>query len=153
MTTARLVGLGRSPVRLGGVRGATRLPASVWGAGGLVGLQGLVTVGFAVFEVVQLRSATLGVGAVLGEAGTFVLVGLLLLAVARGLLRGRFWSRTPAVVVQILLLPVGYSLLVPSRQVLLGAVVLVVALVGLGLLLCAPSRAWSENLDEARRQV
>jgi hypothetical protein len=122
-------------------------------AGGLVGLQGLVTVGFAVFEVVRLRSATLGVGAVLGGAGTFVLVGLLLCAVAMGLLRGRFWSRTPAVVVQILLLPVGYSLLVPSRQVLWGALVLVVALAGLGLLLCAPSRAWSESLDEARRQA
>jgi hypothetical protein len=121
-------------------------------AGLLVGLQGLVGVGFALFEVLNLRSATLGVGAVLGEAGMFVVLGVALLAVAAGLVRGRFWARTPAVVVQILLLPVAYSLLVPSRQVLLGAVVAVVALLGLGLLLCAPSRGWAENLDEARRQ-
>jgi hypothetical protein len=129
------------------------LPSTVRAAGALVGLQGVATIGFVVFELVSVRSATLAVGAVLGEAGTFLLFGVLLLVIARGLWRGRFWSRTPAVVVQILLLPVGYSLLVPSHQVLPGALVALVALVGLGLLLCAPSRVWSENLDQARREV
>ena len=128
-------------------------PATVRAEGVLVGLQGLVVVGFAVFELIELGSATLGVGAVIGQAVTFLLVGLLLLAVARGLVRGRLWSRSPALMVQILLLPVGYWLAVPSHQVLPGLVVLLVGLVGLGLLLCAPSREWAEHLDAARREL
>lgn len=127
-------------------------PWTVLAAAALVAVQGLAAIGFAVFALLSVRSAMLGAGAVFGEAGTALLAGALLLAVARSLLRGRLWGRTPAVVVQILLLPVGYSLLVPSHQVLAGVVVLLVALAGLGLLLCAPSREWSESLDEARRR-
>jgi hypothetical protein len=118
----------------------------------LVGVQGLVAIGFAVYGLIRMRSGMLGVSAVLGEAGMFILVGAALLAVAGGLWRGRFWSRIPGVVVQILLLPVAYTLLVSAHQLLIGAVVAVIAVGGLVLLLCAPSRAWSEDLDDARRR-
>lgn len=118
----------------------------------LVVLEGLVALAFAVFEVIQLRSSTLGVGAVLPQAGLFVLVAVVLGAIGRGLMRGKFWARTPALVIQILLLPAAWSLLTSSRQPALGVVAGLVALAGIGLLLCGPSRAWSEDLDGARRQ-
>jgi hypothetical protein len=48
--------------------------------------------------------------ATLLEAGLAVLVGVLVLLVARGLGEVRGWARSPAVVVQLLALPVGVGL-------------------------------------------
>lgn len=48
--------------------------------------------------------------ATLLEGGFAVVVGGLLLLVARGVSRVDGWSRSPAVVVQLLALPVGYGL-------------------------------------------
>ncbi len=48
--------------------------------------------------------------ATLLEAGFAVLLGVLVLLVARGLLQVRGWSRSPAVVLQLLALPVGVGL-------------------------------------------
>jgi hypothetical protein len=48
--------------------------------------------------------------ATLLEAGLAVLVGALVLVVARGLGRVQGWSRSPAVVAQLLALPVGIGL-------------------------------------------
>ena len=48
--------------------------------------------------------------ATLLEGGFCLLAGLLVLLVARGLLRVQGWSRSPAVVLQLLALPVGYGL-------------------------------------------
>ena len=49
--------------------------------------------------------------ATLLEAGLAVLVGVLALAVARGLTRTASWARSPAVVLQLLAFPVGVGLL------------------------------------------
>ena len=48
--------------------------------------------------------------ATLLEAGFAVLIGVLVLLVARGLFHVRGWSRSPAVVLQLLSLPVGTGL-------------------------------------------
>ena len=48
--------------------------------------------------------------ATLLEGGFCLLAGLLVLLVARGLLRVQGWSRSPAVVLQLLALPVGLGL-------------------------------------------
>ena len=48
--------------------------------------------------------------ATLLEAGLAVLVGVLALAVSRGLARAARWSRSPAVLLQLLALPVGVGL-------------------------------------------
>ena len=117
----------------------------------LVGLEGLLGVGFAGYLVIRASSASLSLGAVLGEAGMFALCGAALLGVAIGLLRGRFWARTPAIVTQLLLLPVAYTLLVPSGQVPIGAVTAAVVLAALGLLMSPPAREWAADLDETRR--
>ena len=96
----------RSPVALAaalvGVEGvALVLLGVVYGGAGLVGDP---------FD----RTATLL------EAGLAVIVGVLVLLVARALADVRGWARSPAVVVQLLALPVGYGLV--QGEVWLAAV-------------------------------
>ena len=112
-------------------------------AGALVGLQALGAVAFAVALAVRAGSTTFGVRPVLGEAGFFLIVAAALGAVAVGLLTGRRWARTPAIVTQLLLLPVVYSLVGPSRQLLLGLVAGAVVFAAFMLLVNERSRRWS----------
>ena len=122
-------------------------PWQVRVAGVVVGLQGLIGIGFAVALAMRASSSPAGVGAVLGEAGYFVVIGLALLLVGLGLLTSRRWARTPAIVTQLLLLPVVYSLLGPSHQLLLGIVTGVVVVATFLLLISEASREWSMGLD------
>jgi hypothetical protein len=124
-------------------------------AGVLVGIQGLLAVGFAVALVVRastVEGAGLLVRDIVGEAGYFVLVGAALAAVGLGLVAGRRWARTPAIVTQLLLLPVVYTLIGPSRQLVLGIVAGVYVAGTFLLLISEASRTWSMGLDETRRQ-
>jgi hypothetical protein len=122
-------------------------PPQIRLAGALVGLQGLVGVGVAVAILVRALAAAALNGALLGEIGFFLLIGGAVLAVGAGLLRGRRWARSPAIVTELLLLPVVYSLLGPSRQLLLG-VLAGVCVVGTFLLLISErSRIWSMGLN------
>ena len=122
-------------------------PPQVRAAGVVVALQGLLALGFTVLLVVRASSASLPVSFVLGEAGYFLVVGLALLAVGVGLVTGRRWARTPAIVTQLLLLPVVYSLIGPSRQLVLGIVAGVVVAGTFLLLISERSREWSMGLD------
>ncbi|WP_233159403.1 hypothetical protein [Pseudonocardia sp. MH-G8] len=131
-------------------RAIARPPRQVRVAGVLVGVQGLVALGFAVALAVR-ASAAEGSGMlvrdIVGEAGYFVIVGAALVAVGAGLVVGRRWARTPAIVTQLLLLPVVYTLLGPSRQLLLGIVVGIVVAAAFLLLISEASRIWSMGLD------
>jgi hypothetical protein len=140
----------RGPI-LGDVRAeepaAARPPRQVRTAGILVGVQGLLAVAFA--AALGVRSLTPGVpaGSVLGEAAYFVVIGAALLAVGGGLVTGRRWARTPAIVTQLLLLPVVYSLIGPSRQLVLGIVAGAFVVTTFMLLISERSREWSMGLD------
>jgi hypothetical protein len=123
-------------------------PVQVRAAGALVGVQALAAAGFAVVLAVRAGSAALGMGPVLGEAGFFLLVAVAVGAVAAGLLRGRRWARTPAIVTQLLLLPVVYSLIGPSRQLALGLATFAVVFAAFMLLINERSRAWSMGPDD-----
>lgn len=120
-------------------------PPTVRAAGVLVGVQGLAAAAFAVVLAVGAGSSPMGVGPVLAEAGFFLLVAVTLGAVGGGLVAGRRWARTPALVIQLLLLPVVYSLL-SSRQLLIGLVCGVVVFATFMLLINERSRAWSMGL-------
>jgi len=74
-------------------------------------------------------------------------MGGIVVAIGIGLLRGRFWSRTPGIVVQAVLLLSAYSMLGPSRQVLVGALVAALVIATLMLLLSEPARRWSFEGD------
>jgi uncharacterized membrane protein YGL010W len=124
-------------------------------AGVLVGLQGLLALGFAVALVVSAltaEDAALPVRDIIGEAVYFVVIGAALVAVGLGLVAGRRPARTPAIVTQLLLLPVVYTLIGPSRQLLLGIVAGVYVAGTFLLLISEASRSWSMGSGELRRQ-
>ncbi|WP_255621278.1 hypothetical protein [Pseudonocardia sp. DSM 110487] len=130
-------------------------PRQVRLAGVLVGIQGLLALGFAVALVVRASTvdgAGLLVRDIVGEAGYFVVIGAALAAVGLGLVAGRRWARTPAIVTQLLLLPVVYTLIGPSQQLLLGIVAGVYVVATFLLLISEASRNWSMGLDELRPQ-
>ena len=76
-----------------------------------------------------------------------------LLAVGVGLLVGRRWARTPAIVTQLLLLPVVYSLVGESRQLVLGIITGVYVAATFLLLISERSRGWSMGLDLPERHA
>lgn len=120
----------------------------------LVVLQGLLALGFAVALVVRaltVEGTALLVRDIVGEGGYFVVVGAALTAVGLGLVAGRRWARTPAIVTQLLLLPVVYTLLGPSRQLLLGIVAGLYVACTFLLLISEASKVWSMDLDETHR--
>jgi hypothetical protein len=134
--------------------GPTGPPWQVRVAGAVVGLQGLAGAGFAVALGIRASDSAAPAGAVLGEAGYFLLIGAALLLVGVGLVTGRRWARTPAIVTQLLLLPVVYSLIGPSRQLVLGIATGVVVVATFLLLISEASRWWSIGPDlivDARR--
>jgi hypothetical protein len=104
----------------------SRVPALLVAAA-LLGLEGLAAVVFGIVEASQVRAAR----AVMGIGVTVIMVGygLLLALVARGVARGRRWSRGLAVVTQLVLLLLGYSFRQPPTTwagLLMGLVALTV---------------------------
>ncbi|HVL85680.1 MAG TPA: hypothetical protein VM367_15550 [Pseudonocardia sp.] len=123
-------------------------PRQVRIAGCLVALQGALALVFAGALVVRSGSTRVRAVDVLGEAGFFLVVGAALAFVGFGLVTGRRWARTPAIVTQLLLLPVVYSLLGPSRQLALGIAAGAVVFAAFMLLISEPARRWWTGLDE-----
>jgi hypothetical protein len=120
------------------------VPSAVRGAGVIVGLQGLAGVGFAVAVLVRAFGGASTPGDNLfGEAAYFAVLGAGVLTCGIGLLLGKTWARTPAVVVEILLLGVAWYAIGPSGRPDLGIPVAVLGLLVIVLLLTARSRAWS----------
>ena len=116
-------------------------------AGWLVGVEGLLGVAFAVVLLVSGLGGTDQVGNLVGEAVFFLIMGLAVGAVGAGLVLGRRWARTPAIVVQLLLLPVVYSLLGPAEQIAAGFGAGAVVIAALLLLINERAKVWSMNLD------
>lgn len=129
-----------------GASGAVPPPQVRW-AGALVGVEALLGLGFTIALVVRAFSSDLPWLAVVGQASFFALAGVALVAVAAGLITGRRWARSPAIVTQLLLLPVVYSLLGPSRQPILGIVTGALVISCFMLLISERSRTWSMGLD------
>ena len=121
------------------------VPGQVRLAGALVCAQGLLGLGFAVALVVRAAGGAQRPGEVLGEAGYFLLLSTAIIVVGAGLLGGRRWARSPAIVVQLLLLGVAWYTAVPSGRPEFGVPVALVCLVVGGLLLGQRARSWSET--------
>ena len=62
---------------------------------------------FGGIALTQIRISRAEVGA--GVAIWMLGYGVLLLAIARGVFRGRRWSRAPAIATQLILLPIAFS--------------------------------------------
>ncbi len=76
------------------------------------------------------------------QVAYFVILGAALLLVASGLLRGRRWSRTPAIVVQVVVIAIGMWMAFPSGQLRWGLVVIVVGAACLALLVTPAANHW-----------
>jgi len=89
------------------VGAANSRPAPLVLAAVLLGVEALAAIAFGAMALTQIRMsrASLGFGVALMMLG----YGLLLVPVARGVLRGRRWSRGPAAATQLILLPIAWS--------------------------------------------
>ena len=122
------------------MRNSAPRPLALLVAAGLLLLQSLAALVFGVLEAAQIRPVRL----VMGVGVTLIMLGyaVLLAVVARGVARGRRWSRGLAVVTQLILLLLGYSFRQPPTT-LAGSAMAVVALAALVcLLLPASTRAF-----------
>jgi hypothetical protein len=84
-----------------------RRPLTIVLAAAALALEALIALGYAALEIgqIQMSRAVVGVGVTILMA----CFGLFLLLVARNVLRGRRWSRGPAVATQLILLPLALS--------------------------------------------
>ncbi|XVS63640.1 hypothetical protein ACQPYE_36135 [Actinosynnema sp. CA-299493] len=125
----------------------SKVPPAVRAAGALTALQGMVGLAGAVALVVRSFSAE-EPGGVLGEAAYFTVLSAGVLAAGLGLVLGRHWGRSPAVVVQLLLLGVAWYMYGPSGRQLWGALLGAYVVGTLVLLFTNPVRRWALGVDE-----
>ena len=105
-------------------------PAPLLLAAALLVVEALAALVFGGIALTQVRISRAEIGA--GVAIWMLGYGVLLLAIARGVFRGRRWSRAPAVATQLILLPIAFSFrAAPTNWVAVAiAVVAVGTLVG-----------------------
>ena len=115
-------------------------PAAVRAAAIVTAAQALGVLVVAATVIMARRDADLKWA--LATASYFVVIALSMAAVGRGLLRGRRWARTPAVVLELIIALVGFYLAVPSKQLVPGLCVIMVAAVPLALLVSRAANDW-----------
>ena len=76
-------------------------------ATGLLAVIGAAAAGYGVLELLATNASRAVVGS--GAAIILLAYAVLLFAVARGVLRGRRWSRAPAIATQLIQIPVAWS--------------------------------------------
>ena len=76
-------------------------------ATGLLAVIGVAAAGYGVLELLATNASRAVVGS--GAAIILLAYAVLLFAVARGVLRGRRWSRAPAIATQLIQIPVAWS--------------------------------------------
>ena len=125
------------------MRIATDSPPTVRGAGVLVALQGLAGLAFAAAVLVKAFGGGSTPGNNLfGEAAYFIVLAGGVAACGVGLLLGKRWSRSPAIVIELLLLMVAWYATGPSARPEYGVPVGVVSIVVLVLLFGGQARDW-----------
>jgi hypothetical protein len=120
-------------------------PPTLLGAAVLVGLEGLLMVGLAVLEVVNVHAGRVVLGVT--TALFFLLLGAGLLVCARGLLGARSWARGPVVAVQLIGVLLSFSFW--GGETTVGAVVIALVSVATlaGVLAPASTRALAADDD------
>jgi len=98
-------------------------PAPLVVAASLVGIEGLLLLGYAVLELASISADRVAVA--LTTAVFFAAYAALLLACARAVLRGRSWARSPIVLTQLIQLGLAWSF--RDGSTLVVAIVLAVA--------------------------
>jgi hypothetical protein len=123
---------------------SSRLPALTL-ATALLGVIGAASATYGVLELTETRASRVVVGS--GAAIILLAYAVLLVVVARGVFRGRRWSRAPAIATQLIQLPIAWSFRGGQSTwfaVVLGAVSLLVIVC---LLLPSSTRAFVGEPD------
>jgi hypothetical protein len=132
------------------VRIVSAAPRTILGAGLLVALQGLTGLVFAVLLLVSaIGGGSTPGNNVYGEAAYFAVLAGGVLATGVGLLLGKHWARSPAIVVQILLLGVAWYIFGPSSRPEIGAPLGLVVIGAIVLLFHTQSSRWAQGDDDA----
>ncbi|WP_019814153.1 hypothetical protein, partial [Saccharomonospora saliphila] len=133
-------------------------PREVRIAGALTAAPGIALLVFGAVLGFHAGDSSLTAGAMLAEIGYYVLLAAGVLACAAGLLLGRTWARSPAVVVNLVVAGVGWYAAGPSGQPGFGVPVIGIGVAVIVLLFRRPSRAWvlgqeeGESEEEAARR-
>lgn len=117
-------------------------PTQVKVAAVIVLVEAAALVGVGLLTLVSGLSNAASTGQLLAQVAYYLVLALALAAVGAGLLRGRRWPRTPALVVQLITLGVGFYLAVPSGHPGWGAPLGVIALVAAFLLVGRAASEW-----------
>ncbi|MBM7770006.1 peptidoglycan/LPS O-acetylase OafA/YrhL [Actinokineospora baliensis] len=121
-------------------------PRTVRAAGAIVGLQGVAALVFTVLLLVRGLSGESEMGGnVFGEAAYFAVLAAAVLACGIGLLIGKTWARSPAIVIQVLLLGVAWYAAGPSGRPEYGVPVGVLCLAALVMLFHATTNRWAQG--------
>jgi hypothetical protein len=111
-------------------------------AGLLVALEGLGVLAWAGLSVASgIAHHARGVQ-LAAQCAYFVVLALLLALVASGLLRGRRWARSPALVAEAVVIAIGMWLAFPSGRLAWGIGLIVLGAVTLALLVTPAANAW-----------
>jgi hypothetical protein len=118
-------------------------PREVRLAGALTALPGVALVALTVLLLVKgLGEPTQPGNNIYAEGAYYLVLAAGTLGCAVGLLLGKTWARSPAVVVALLLMGVGWYTAGPSGQPGLGVPLVLLGTAVLVLLFRRPSRAW-----------
>lgn len=134
---------------------AEAVPRTIRIAGVLTSLQAVVGLVFVVALLVRATTGdlggvgTLGRSATYGEAGYYGVLSLGVLAAGIGLLRGKHWARTPALLLQLLLIGIAWYAAGPSSNPLVSLVIGAPAVAVLWCLFNKQGRVWSWYAGQA----
>ena len=121
-------------------------PPTIKLAAVLVAVLSAGVVAFAAVSVASgLGGTNMAAGQVWAQGAYFLVLAAGLAAVAYGLLRGRRWARTPALVTAILTGAIGLWLAFPGEHLAWELALVLAALVTGFLLLCRPSTEWTKS--------
>ena len=116
-------------------------------AASLVAVEGLLLLAYGVLEAANLHADRVAMGVT--TAVFLAALGLLLVACARVVVRGRAWARSPIIVAQVLFLGLAWNFLGGATTWVSIAMALVAVIVLGGLLHPASIDALSERRDGA----
>ncbi|WP_459163374.1 hypothetical protein [Bounagaea algeriensis] len=131
------------------------IPRSVRVAGAITTLQALFGWGFVIALLIRGTSDELGAVGTLhrqqtyGEAGYYAFLAACVLAAGIGLLKGKHWARTPALLLQLLLLGTAWYAMGPSERPSVAFALAVPAVAVLYFLFNRDGRSWSWNAGMA----
>lgn len=114
----------------------------------LVALEGLGLIVLAGLVFASGLAHDAAVPQLVAQAAYFVILGAALGLVASGLLRGRRWGRSPALVAQVVVVAIGMWMAFPSDRLPQGIALMGLGVLILGLLVTSRANHWIRQFPQ-----